>query len=90
MKGENIFDRAASLGGNLSPFTFAFGAIVAMFVIFVAAKGELGTYIGFFTFAAPAGTPPPVISPSTTNPGPLGGVQGPFGTWGGPGNFPGF
>jgi hypothetical protein len=88
-KGD-IFDRfGAAVGANVSPFTFAFGAIVAMFVIFVAAKGELGTYIGFFTFAAPAGTPP-AISPQTINPGPLGGVQGPFGTWGGPGNFPGF
>ena len=90
-KGYDLPGRARELAdrvsGRVSLFTFAFGAIVAMFVIFIAAKGELGTYIAFFTYAAPAGTP--VISPQTINPGPLGGVQGPFGTFNGPGNFPG-
>ena len=57
MKTRDVFNRLSDIGGDVSPFTFAFGAIVAMFFIFVAAKGELGTYIAFFTFAAPAGTP---------------------------------
>ena len=80
-KGGNVFDRAASIGENISPFAFAFGAIVAMFFIFVAAKGELGTYIAFFTFAAPSGTPAPLIPGVTT-----GGVPGELNS-GTPGQF---
>lgn len=51
---------------------FAFGAIMLAFLIYITAKGELGTYLKLFFYAAPA---VPTASGSAAPPA-TGGVAG--------------
>jgi hypothetical protein len=45
---------AKSIGGTAN---FAFGAMLIAFVVYVTAKGELGSYLQLFLYTPPAATP---------------------------------
>lgn len=57
-------------------WTFVSAAIIVMFVLYLAQKGTLSTWLGFFAWTSPQNvgtTAAPVGSSSTANPGLLGG-----------------
>jgi hypothetical protein len=61
--------QAQAQSGNAN---FAFGAIILLFIAYITAKGELGTYLGFFIYSPSTNATPPAatatpVAPNTTS-----------------------
>lgn len=69
----------------MSQGSLTVAAIIAAFFVYITAKGELGTYLGFFYQGSGGATSP--LAPPNTQTAP-GGIIGPGGTSLPPGTIP--
>ena len=60
--------------GTNDTWNFAAGAIAVLFIIYIPAKDELGTYLQMFLYTPPAGPMPTSSTPATVVGGALAGA----------------